>query len=368
MKLLKIIYLSLLMVLPIEIKGNAIKHIPSDSVEITTFRDTVYSRNLPPIEIRIGTYHNFFGYTTVGYKLILRGEELDVNGALLYKEDPESKDAYPLQLLSPFHIHVGDSTDTHRIDHIYVKHKFPYSTRFSEDDSLIIITNKGDFTLYLSEDKRSAAKYTPILESLHKELSDTEKDLERTRYESYLIIAVIVIICLFLGVVGFIYHRKQQRIKSEQMNNLLMLISDNEMNNRHLKTKLSDLMRNSFDTINKLCYEYFEKADTNFLKRSVYAKVEEEIERLKSQEQLSQFESILNEYCDEIVSRIKAQIPQLSDSEKSLLIYLYSGLSARTICVLMDIQLKTFYMRRLRLKNKIEASDAPDKEWFISNM
>ena len=267
--------------------GNTNKHIPLDTVEITTFSDTVYSRDLPAIEFRVGTYHNFFGATTVGYKLILRGEELDVNGALLYKEDPEYKDRYPLQLLSPFHIHVGDSTDNRRIDHIYVKHKFPFSGRFSEDDSLIIITNKGNFTLYMSEDKRSAAKYTPILESLHKELSDTEKDLEKTRYKSYLIIAVIIIICLILGIIGFGYYKKQQRIKSEQMNNLLMLISENEMNNRHLKTKLSDLMRNSFNTVNQLCYEYFEKADTNFLKKSIYNKVEEEIERLKSEDELS---------------------------------------------------------------------------------
>lgn len=363
MRLLRIIYLCLL-VLPMEIMGNTNKHIPLDTVEITTFRDTVYNRNLPPIELRIGTYHNFFGATTVGYKLILRGEELDINGAFLYKEDPESNDDHPLQLLSPFHIHVGDSTDNHRIDHIYVKHKFPYSTRFSEDDSLVIITNKGNFSLYLSEEKRSAAKYTPILESLHKELSENRHDLKISNS----IIAIIIIACLSLGLIMFLYTRKIQRVKSEQLNTLLMLISEIEMNNRQLKAKMSELVRNSFGTINQLCYEYFEKADTNFLKKSIYAKVEQEIDSLKSQEQLSQFEQVLNEYCDGIMLRINAQIPQLSDTERTLLIYLYSGLSARTICVLMDIQLKTFYMRRLRLKNKIETSDAPDKEWFVSYM
>ena len=173
MKLLKFIYLSILLVLPINMMGNTNKHIPLDTVEVITFRDTVYSRNLPTIEIRMGTYNNFHGATTVGYKMILRGEELDIKGALLYKEDPESNEAYPLRLISPFNIHVGDSTDNRRIDHIYVKHKFPFSDCFSEDDSLVIITNKGNFTLYMSEDKRSAAKFTPMLESLNKELSDT---------------------------------------------------------------------------------------------------------------------------------------------------------------------------------------------------
>lgn len=364
MKFLKVIYLSFLLLLPIQVMGNNNNHIPLDTVEVTTFRDTVYSRDLPAIEFRIGTYHNFFGATTVGYKLMLRGEELDITGALLYKGDPKLETDNPLHLLSPFNIHVGDSTDSHRIDHIYVKHKFPWSGYFSEDDSLVIMTSKGNFTLYMNEDKRASAKYAPILGALNKEISDKEQDLKTSNS----IIAIIIIICLSLGIVLFLYFRKAQRVNSEQMNKLLMLISENEMTNRQLKTKMAELMRNSFSTINQLCYEYFEKADTNFLKKSIYTKVEQEIEKLKSKDQSSKFENTLNEYCDGIMLRIKAQIPQLTDAELTLLVYLYSGLSARTICVLMDIQLKTFYMRRLRLKNKIDTSDAPDKKWFVSNM
>lgn len=364
MKLFKMVCFSILLVLPIVCLGNTNKHISLDTVRITTFHDTIFSTKLPSIEFRAGTYHNFGEATTVGYKLILRGEELDIRGAQLYKEDPESNTDNPLHLLSPFHIHVGDSSDNRRIDHIYVIHKFPMSEFFSTDDSLVVITNKGNFTLYLSEEKRSTVKYAPIIESLNEELSEKQNDLNNSKQT----IAIIIVICLILGAIGFIYYRKKQSFKSEQINHLFMLISENEMNNRRLKAKLSDLMRNRFSTINQLCYEYFEKADTNFLKKSIYTKVEQEIEKLKSQNQLSQFENILNEYCDDIILRIKAQIPQLSDVELTLLIYLYSGLSARTICVLMDIQLKTFYMRRLRLKNKIEISDAPDKKWFISYM
>ena len=368
MRLLKVIYLSILLVLPVICMGNTNKHIPLDTVEITTFHDTIFNRELPTIEFHAGTYHNFGGATTVGYKLILRGEELDIKGALLYKEDPEANISNPLRLISPFHLHAGDSADTHRIDHIYIKHKFPLSEYFSEDDSLIVITDKGNFTLYLNEDKRAAAKYIPMLESLDKELSEAEHILDEARNRSYTIIAIVVLICLGLCLTVVMYFRRIQRVKSEQMNKLLTLISENEMSNRQLKTKVSDLMRNGFNTINQLCYEYFEKADTNFLKKSIYAKVEQEIEKLKSREQLSVLENLLNEYCDDIILRLTTQIPKLSESEKTLLIYLYSGLSARTICILTDIQLKNFYMRRLRLKNKIETSDAPDKDWFISNM
>lgn len=358
----------ILLVLPGVCMGNTNRRIPQDTVEITTFRDTTYSPQIPPIEIRMGTYHNFFGSTSVGYKLILRGAELDINGALLYKEDPEAHHTHPLRLLSPFHIHVGDSADHRRIDHVYVKHKFPFSSHFSEDDSLVIITSKGNYTLYLSEDKRSAAKYTPMLDSLHKELSDTERNLNDTRTKSRFIIAVIIFIALAGGVVALLYFRRIKRLQADQMNKLLVLISENEMNSRQLKAKVSDLMRNNFKTINQLCYEYFEKADTAFLKKSIYVKVEQEIDRLKSPQQLVELENTLNTYCDGIISRITEQIPQLTQVERTLLIYLYSGLSARTICILMNIQLKNFYMRRLRLKNKIQSSDAPSRDWFVSLM
>lgn len=353
-----------LLVLPVICMGNTNNHIPLDTVEITTFRDTVYDSNLPAIEFKLQTYYNFYGSTTAGYNLILRGAEIDLNGAILYKGDPELGQGGELHLINPFHIHVGDSTDNRRIDCVFVKHKFPFNDRFHEDDSLVVLTDKGNFTLYFSEEKRSAAKYAPKIETLSKELTDTEQKLSK----SLLIIAAIIVICIIGGLICLIYYRREQRKKSEEMNKLLALLSENEMSNRQLKAKMSDLMRNNFNTINRLCYEYFEKSDTNFLKRSIYAKVEQEIDKLKSQEQLADLEKFLDEYCEGLITRLTSQLPQLSDADKQLLVYLYSGLSARTICILMDIQLKTFYMRRLRLKNKIAESDAPDKEWFIANM
>lgn len=365
MNLLKVLFYSVLLVLPVICMGNTNKHMPLDTVEITTFRDTVYSSELPAIEFNFHFYHNFHHSITVAYNLILRGEEIDINDILLYTKKYKTS---PLRMISPFHLHAGDSTDHHRIDSIHVKNKFPFSGDIGREDSVVIVTSKGNFTIYMSEARRAAQKYNPILTALNDELSESKQQLQETRDHVYVVLAVAALICIALGSFLFFIFRRYKRMQAEQVSKLLGMISENEMSNRQLKAKVSDLLRGNFDTLNHLCYEYFEKADTGFLKKSIFTKVEEEIERLKSREQLSRFENVLNEYCDEIILRVKTQIPQLSDADISLLIYLYSGLSARTICVLLDIQLKTFYMRRLRLKTKIESSDAPDREWFISNM
>ena len=152
------------------------------------------------------------------------------------------------------------------------------------------------------------------------------------------------------------------------MNRLLCLISENEMDNRRLKVAVSDLMKKHFETINRLCGDYFEMADTPALKKVIYNKVETEINRLKETKNIKALEETINQYCDNVMVKIDEQLPDLSEKERLLIIYLYSGMSARTICVLTDIQLKNFYMRRQRLKSKILASDAPDKELFADMM
>lgn len=90
--------------------------------------------------------------------------------------------------------------------------------------------------------------------------------------------------------------------------------------------------------------------------------------RLREPAEIVRLEESLNRYCDDIMVKVDAQLPTLSASDRTLLVYLFSGFSARTICVLSDEEIKTFYMRRYRLKNKILASEAPDKELFADNM
>ncbi|MDE6396957.1 MAG: hypothetical protein K2K84_06780, partial [Muribaculaceae bacterium] len=342
-----------------------------NSLEVVTFNDTVYDVDLPSIELKIGTYHNYGDATTVGFKLIVRGDRIEFKDALFYKEDPDAEVKSPMRPKEPFHFEIDNSTESNRIDHVYIQLKFPFSAYFSVDDSLVLITDKGDYTLYMGEDRRAEAKYRPILNRLNDELSVKDNELVEAKSINHVfvtgLIAVITLSVLACSVI--IYIARKKRVKqATEMNRLLCLISENEMDNRRLKVAVSDLMRKHFDTINRLCGDYFEMADTPALKKIIYNKVEAEINRLKEAKNIKALEQTINQYCDNVMVRIDEQLPELSEKERLLLIYLYSGMSARTICVLTDIQLKNFYMRRQRLKSKILASDAPDKEYFAEMM
>ena len=322
--------------------------------------DTVFDATLPAVEILHNTYNNMDGVTTAGFKVILRGGEVEITGVDLYKADAECNINEKLETFHPLHLQLGDSTLENVIQHVYVYPRFPFTTQFYYEDSLVIHTNKGDRTVYLMESKR-------IKMANKAEISALEKHTRWLRHLNYALYGFIALLAVTLLV--YVIRQRNIRVRQQQERERLMeIISENEMNNRQLKEAVAGQFRKNFDTINKLCYEYFELADSPALKKSIYTQVENEINKLKEPAKVKELEDNLNMYCDNIMTKISEQLPELSQKERTLLLYLYSGLSARTICILTDIQVKNFYMRRQRLKSKILASSAPDRLLFTEYM
>ena len=149
-------------------RGRSVHDIPYDSVHHEIFRDTVFDSSLPPVQLDILTYSNF-EMTTVGYELTLRDTELDINGVELYVGYNQHK----LNTLVPFSLHVGDASESNRIDRVRIWNKFPSDTLAVETDSLVLITDKGSFTLYLGETR-----------SRQKSLNDQENIFRQSQAET----------------------------------------------------------------------------------------------------------------------------------------------------------------------------------------
>lgn len=117
-----------------------------------------------------------------------------------------------------------------------------------------------------------------------------------------------------------------------------------------------------------LCNEYFEKSESEKVKLTLYNEVEKHILSLRDSKSVSELEQIVNTFLDNILVKVKEQLPGLSRNDLTFLTYLYAGFSPRAVCIFTDIKIKNFYNRRSRLKERILASDAPDREFFVSKM
>ena len=147
-----------------------------------------------------------------------------------------------------------------------------------------------------------------------------------------------------------------------------MLISERTDRNIELQSKVNALYGSRLDTLNMLCNEYFEKSDSEKLRLTLYNEVEKHILALRDSKSIAELESFVNRFLDNILVRIKEQLPELGKKDLIFITYLYAGFSPRAVCIFTDIKIKNFYNRRSRLRDRILASDAPDKEIFVSKM
>ena len=266
--------------------------------------------------------------------------------------------------LEPFELIAKADTVTDKAITWRILLEFPYTQYFHESDRLKVYTDKGTITSYTSE--------RGVLKSLIDEISRNhdeyvEKSEHRER-KTIILIAVAVVILIVAGTWIYIALRRRMARQDMEIENLSTMIEERSELNLELRNKVNALYRTRLDTLNSLCEGYFNNRDTDKTKQLFYKDVENSILALRDSKSLEKLEGIVNEYFDDTIARVRRQIPDLTVNDLKFLTYIYAGFSPRAVCLFMDIKIKTFYNRRNLLKERILASDAPDREYFVSLM
>lgn len=190
---------------------------------------------------------------------------------------------------------------------------------------------------------------------------------ERTKRQQLMFIAIIVVL---IGAGVIIWQRQRLKIKDTQNESLMAEVAslNNDLSLQQseyssLNDKMSNLLVDRFKVIDELCETYYESQGTKTEKKAIVDKVKSQIEALKSDEGI--FAEM--EKCQEdLLRRLREEIPQLKPEEYRLMVYLASGLSNRTIALLIGESINVAYKRKSRLKAKITDSDTPHKADFLA--
>lgn len=241
---------------------------------------------------------------------------------------------------------------------------FPFSDRFGDDDVLVLTTDKGLVKCHTS--RLGELKETIDLLRLDYEnkLSVSENHSRR----AWIILTTILAAVIIIGSLIYIVVRRIFLRKRKEIEELTLLITERSNRNIELENKVHALYGSRLDTLNMLCNEYFEKSGSEKVKITLYNEVEKHILALRDSKSVEELEKVVNTFLDNILVKIKDQIPELSRNDMTFLTYLYAGFAPRAICIFTDIKIKNFYNRRSRLKERILASDAQDKEYFVSKI
>lgn len=241
---------------------------------------------------------------------------------------------------------------------------FPFSDTFSETDALLLHTDRGIVRCPTS----TAGELLETIDLMHDEYERQVETSRRSSRNAWMLFSVTATAALVAGLTAWGIIRRRLSAKHKELEEMSLLIAERSERNRELEAKVDALYGSRLDTLNMLCNEYFEKNTSENLKLTLFNEVEKHILALRDSRSVAELEKIVNTYLDGIMLKVRAQLPGLGVNDIRFLTYLYAGFSPRAVCIFTDIKVKNFYNRRSRLRERILASDAPDKEWFVSRM
>lgn len=185
---------------------------------------------------------------------------------------------------------------------------------------------------------------------------------ERAKRQLYLS-AVIFIFIIAAGII--IWMRQRMKLQSAK-NDALMAeasglkcqIDASRGDISRLETKLHRMLESRFTLIDSLCQTYYESQGTKTERKAIVEKVRREIESLGS-DSFSEMERTVNDCRDNLLERVRKEYPAISADDYRLLVYLASGLSTRTISLLLGESVEVVYKRKSRLKSRFKEHAAP---------
>ena len=182
---------------------------------------------------------------------------------------------------------------------------------------------------------------------------------ERARRELYMFIGLAV---LFVAAGIIIWLRQRMKIQSLQNEALMAEASGFRQQAdairgdvSRLETKLHGLLENRFSLIDSLCQTYYESQGTKAERKAIIDKVKSEIESVRT-DSFPEMEQVVNDCRDNVLVKIKESNPGIKPEDYMLLVFLASGLSTRTISLLLGETVEVIYKRKSRLKARLRAS------------
>ena len=182
---------------------------------------------------------------------------------------------------------------------------------------------------------------------------------ERVKLELYMFGSLIILL-----VAAGIIICMRQRMKIQHLQNEALIaeascfkrqIAASRGDISRLEMKLQGLLENRFSLIDSLCQTYYESQGTKSERKAIVDKVKIEIESVRTAS-FSEMEQVVNDCRDNVLVKIKESNPGIKPEDYMLLVVLASGLSTRTISLLLGETVEVIYKRKSRLKARHRAS------------
>ena len=182
---------------------------------------------------------------------------------------------------------------------------------------------------------------------------------------------------LLVLVIGGVIVRQGIRLHKERNERYLLLVREAEAEYRNLarslqqrdrdEARMKGLIASRFDIVDRLGKTLYERENTVSGQAVMTREVKRIIEGFaENGDMLQELEHIVDMAHDGVMRKLRRDFPKMKESDVRLLCYIFGGFSPQVISLFMEENVANVYARKSRLKSRIKASEAPDRELFLT--
>ena len=225
-----------------------------------------------------------------------------------------------------------------------------------------------------------------------------EYDAERLHMKNTIILLIVIASAITLASISYFWYRKVkdkerekeletsrlidrisevrnelislQREKDEQIGSLTRALeSENQEAMSGFREQIYCLYQTRFRFFDNICRQYYSFGMTAAKQRQIFKVVEENIREVSDDKEIMALEEIVDAFRGGVMKKLRAEFPRFKEEDFKVMCYWYAGFSPTAMCVFMKVDdINDIYKRKSRLKARIEKSESPNKDFFISQL
>lgn len=209
----------------------------------------------------------------------------------------------------------------------------------------------------------------PII-TAQKEFLEKELEFNRYKQKSQLEASILIgILAALLCTAIFIYLRyriKSNEFKLSEYSDIIMELQQKVHNGNSVMAELlQSSFKDQFKFLNSISDIIFTQSDNPKGQKIAYNEIKHIINHFTDKSAIQELETLVNKYCDNVMDKLRNEVPDLNEDEYRQLCYHYAGFSGKLISILLERNQSNIYLRKSRLKNKIRQKAPNDLDTIL---
>lgn len=159
---------------------------------------------------------------------------------------------------------------------------------------------------------------------------------------------------------------RELKDKDSELVRLNRSLGENRAAISAMSEQVNRLYSTQYNLINDIYDEYFTegKPDDN-VKLHVYNRINDILLQMRDRKKTIELQASLDRYCGNVISHLREDFPELKHDDFTFLSLLIAGLAPKAVCMICNITTGNFYMKRRRLRQKIEQSGSANIPLYL---